>query len=126
VDFQVIESVKGVSDAALSAEVGGLKGRAWPGLWRFDPGLLDGVLQLALLWTLHRLGGAGLPTSIASVHVHATGPIQGSVRCILQGREASRGRSLCDVLCVAADGTTVAELRGIEVHVLPQSPGRAA
>ncbi|MDQ3263751.1 MAG: SDR family NAD(P)-dependent oxidoreductase [Myxococcota bacterium] len=126
VDFQVIESVKGISDTALTAQVGGLQGRAWPGTWRFDPGLLDGVLQLALLWTMHRLGGAGLPTSIESVQLHAAGPIQGSVRCILQGRSAARGRSVSDVSCVAADGTVVAELRGIEVHVLPQSPGRAA
>ncbi len=126
VDFQVIESVKGISDTALTAQVGGLQGRSWPGSWRLDPGLLDGVLQLALLWTMHRLGGAGLPTSIESVHLHAAGPIQGSVRCILQGRSAARGRSVSDVLCVAADGTVVAELRGIEVHVLPQSPGRAA
>ena len=126
VDFQVIGKVEGVSDAGLVAQVGGLKGRTWPGTWRFDAGLLDGGLQLALLWTLHRMGGAGLPTSIEAVHVYAPGPIPGSARCTLQGREVARERSVCDLLCVAPDGTAIAELRGIEVHLLPQSTGRAA
>ena len=87
--------------------------------------MLDGGLQLALLWTLHRLGGAGLPTSIESVRLYAPGPITGTARCILQGREATRERSVCDVLCVAPDGTAIVELRGVEVHLLPQDPARA-
>jgi hypothetical protein len=125
-EFQVIESVEGISDTTLVAHVGGLKGRAWPGAWRLDPGLLDGGLQLALLWTLDKLGGAGLPTSIESVHLYAPGPIPKSARCILQGRERSRSRTLSDLLCLSPDGTPIAELRGIEVHLLPQTTGRAA
>jgi hypothetical protein len=123
--FQVIESVDGVSENAMSARMAGLEERAWAGAWALDPALLDGGLQLALLWTSHRLGGAGLPTAIASVAIHATGPVKGRVRCVLQGREVTRDRTVCDVAFIDSDKTVLAELRGVEVHLLPRASGRA-
>ena len=102
--------------------------RGWAsGAWQTDPALVDGGLQLALLWTCHREGGAALPTSVKSFRRFARGLAVGDVRAVLAKVEHHGERSLSDLVLVDASGAALAELRGVEVHVLPGSrtPTRA-
>ena len=118
--FQVIRSVDGIADGGLTATLEGVSAREWAGPWQFDPALLDGGLQAAVLWAQRKLGAASLPTAIASLHIYHPGPTTGTIRCVLAGREASQKRAVSDAAFLASNGSVVAELRGIEVHALPR------
>jgi hypothetical protein len=117
--FQVIERVDGVSPRGMSARLTGTAHQAWPGNWRLDPALLDGGLQLAVLWARHLTDRAVLPTAIDRAVIAMAGPVTGAVRCVLEGRAATGDRVVSDVRFVDDAGRTIAELRGVETHALP-------
>jgi len=119
--FQVIRSVDGIADGGLTATLDGVAAHGWAGLWQLDPALLDGGLQAAVLWAHRKLGAGSLPTAIASLHIYHLGPVAGTIRCVLVGREASHERAVSDAIFLASNGSVVAELRGIEVHALPRA-----
>ena len=116
--FQVIESIEGVSKDRLR---GTLHGTRWPGNWLIDPALLDGGLQLALLWTRHVLGGASLPTAIDRLDARLGGPVQGSMRCLVEGRKAKGERTVSDLIFTDESGATILLVQGLESHLLPQT-----
>ena len=119
-DFQVIDAMDGVSDLGISGKLRGVRALNWPREhWRTDSAAFDGGLQLALLWSQRVLGGASLPTSIGEVHTWTDEPPVGNVRAVLRGRETGDKRALSDVQLVDDDGAVVAELRGVETHLLP-------
>ena len=95
----------------------------WPGAddegWQTDPALLDGGLQLALLWTEKALGGHSLPTGVESLTIHSRGLPHGATKVMLQAREANGDKGVCDVTFTSDDGELIAELRGVTTHVLP-------
>lgn len=117
--FQVIIDVTSVSDVGLVAELSGVRLLDWPNEdWVSDPALLDGALQLALLWTGRQLGGGSLPTSIGSVRLFDT-PRPGLHTAVLVGGRTSATMSTCDISIRSAAGDVVAVLEGIETHKLP-------
>ena len=119
--FKVIVGAPSIGEGGLDATLEGAGARGWPaGNWETDPALVDGGLQLALLWTC-REGGAALPTSLARFRRFSPGLAKGSVRAILAGRESKGDRSVSDLVFVDESGTTVAALEGVEMHVLPGS-----
>jgi acyl transferase domain-containing protein/acyl carrier protein len=118
--FQAIQSLRGVSAEGGEATLRGLGALGWPvDDWRTDSGVLDGGLQLALLWSEKVLGRPSLPTSIASARIYTTAPHHGEIRCLLRGVETHRERTRADLVFLAADGQVVAELEGVETHALP-------
>ncbi|HJL16615.1 MAG TPA: SDR family oxidoreductase, partial [Sandaracinaceae bacterium LLY-WYZ-13_1] len=118
--FRVIRALDGVGDAGAAGTLVGTAAVGWPGDgWVLDPALLDGGLQLAVLWTERRLDGHALPTGLGAVHVYRPGPVEGEVRAVVHGREAAAGRAICDVSFVGSDGRLVAALHGVETHVRP-------
>ena len=119
--FKVIVGAPAIGEAGLDAKLQGADARGWPaGHWETDPALIDGGLQLALLWTC-REGGAALPTSFERFRRFSPGLVKGEVRAILAGRESKADRSVSDLVFVDEQGTPLAELTGVEMHVLPGS-----
>jgi len=124
--LQAVHSVEGVCADGLVARLRGAQELGWSQhALCSDPGLLDGALQLALLWTEHRIERASLPTSVAAVHLYRTGAVAGELHAVLRGREVSPQRVVCDVHLATADGQPVAVLHGIETHALSDG-GRVA
>ena len=120
-DFQVIREVEGFYDEGLIAKLGGTREMGWSDNWQTDVAILDGGLQMALLWFARVLGGASLPTAVRVYQTHFSGPIDGPVRAVLQSRKTGSHYVTCDVAFLNDNGTLVAELRGIDVHArLPQ------
>ena len=118
-DFRVVRDVQLGTDG-LSALLVGTHEKAWlPDTWQTDPALLDGGLQLALLWTEHALGRASLPTGLGALHVYKPGAPAGELRATLHAREATSAKAVTDVSFVDAGGELVASLEGVETHVLP-------
>jgi acyl transferase domain-containing protein len=116
--FQVIERIEGVSEHRLVAT---LHGTRWPGKWLLDPALLDGGLQVALLWTRHVLGGQSLPTAIDRLDARLGEPAQGSIRCVVEGRQAKGDRSVTDLTFTEESGAVIMMVQGLEAHLLPQT-----
>jgi hypothetical protein len=117
--FQMIESIAVDPSAGLSARLRGVAELSWPAeAWTTDPALVDGALQMALLWTRQLLGKASLPTGVDRIRLLA-GPVGGWHTATLVGREASRDRVVCDVRVRDEAGTVVVEMLGIETHALP-------
>ena len=119
--FQLIDHIDGVSPKGISAAMK-VTSRDWPEAWCADPLVLDGGLQLALLWSQHVLGGASLPTSIGEVRTFTDSPIDGPLQCTLTGRKTTGARTVSDLVFHNASGSVVAELSGVETHLLPNVP----
>ncbi|MBW1883213.1 MAG: SDR family oxidoreductase, partial [Deltaproteobacteria bacterium] len=133
--FQMIREIGGVSEHGIVAELSGVHGsdlaseqpvtRDEP--WSTDPLAFDGGLQLALLWCKRVLGGASLPTGIEEIRTWADAPVTGPIRCTLTGRTAKGQKSVSDLVFHDASGKLLAELIGVETHLLPGQtlPGQA-
>jgi len=122
--FHVIESIEPMSNGGVTATLAGVLACDWPSEpWVLDPALLDGALQMALVWTEHVLGLPSLPTAIASVCVFSA-PCHGRFAAVLRGRTNSPHRVVCDVEIFDDRGALVAEVLGIETHVLPAASAR--
>ena len=119
-DFQLIDHIEGVGRNGITAALTVKSRMEWPNAWCADPLALDGGLQLALLWSQHVLGGASLPTSIKEVRTFTDRPVCGPLRCTLTGRTATGQRTLSDLVFHSAKGDVLAELDGVETHLLPR------
>lgn len=119
--FQVIHSIEGVSRDGIAGILGGLKERGWPeGDYQTDVAALDGGLQLARLWGYHMSKRPSLPTSIAEFRRYVTGPVQAPLRVEVRGRSVTKHRTLTDIRFTTLDGTLVADMRGVEMHFMPE------
>jgi len=86
-----------------------------------DTALLDGAIQVAVLWAKHALGGASLPTSIGAVMLHRGASELREARCVAVVRDKSRDKATFDVSLLDERGAVKVELKGLEVHVRPGS-----
>jgi acyl transferase domain-containing protein/acyl carrier protein len=118
--FHAIRRVEGASGDGIRATLVGARELGWGGeAQRTDPAIVDGALQLALLWTRERLGQASLPMAIASFEWHLAGPVTGPVTAVVHGREADDARAVCDVWLEDARGGLIGALHGVETIVRP-------
>ncbi len=125
--FQVIVGAPDFGDAGVEAVLQGAAARGWnEGAWQTNPALLDGGLQLASLWTLQGEGGIALPTSLGTFRRFSRGLAVSPLRARLVGTTRAADRSLCSITFVDASGAVFAELRGVEMHVLPGARARSA
>ena len=121
-EFQVIRSVEGVSDQGLVGVLDGVHAQKWAGgPYTTDVAALDGAVQLAQVWGLHRLGRLSLPTRIGNFRLWQTGPIAGALTCVLEGRVTGKHGLAVNLLLVDPKGTPVASMTDLEMHMLPAS-----
>ena len=116
-DFQVIENLEGISEEGMAAELRGVHAMGWEEDWNTDPALLDGGLQLAVLWFKRRLGGASLPMGIGAYH-HYADPTDQTVRAVLHSRVADKDRTVADIVFLE-NGVLLAELRDVQIYRRP-------
>ena len=120
--FQVIRSVEGVSPEGAVALLDGARASGWRGFWATDAAVLDGGLQLALLWSGHVIGGRSLPTAVGAYHAYRGRWDAGDLRCTLRGTVLGADRVVCDISFATPGGDLVAELRRVELHRRPGPP----
>jgi hypothetical protein len=119
--FRVVRTLEGVSREGLVGGLAGLTEMSWGGgPWNADVAMLDGGLQLARLWGIHMLGRPSLPTSLGEYRAYMPGPARGPVRCEVRARVAAKHRTLTDIRFLDDAGELLAELRGVEMHLLPE------
>ncbi len=119
--FHAIRELDGASEQGIAGTLVGLRDLGWSeGSWETDPALLDGGLQLAVLWTKRALGGASLPTSIGAYVPFREGA-SGPFRAVASGTAKNADQAIFDIVFEDASGEPVARLDAVEVSVLPGS-----
>jgi malonyl CoA-acyl carrier protein transacylase len=120
--LHAISAVRGESAKGIEGSLVGRRALGWdaPGA-ETDTALLDGALQLAVLWTKHTVRGASLPTAIGSYVAHRGARTLEKARCVVMAKSHTADRASFDIALTDESGTLIAELRGVDVHVLPGS-----
>ncbi|WTW98513.1 SDR family oxidoreductase [Streptomycetaceae bacterium NBC_01309] len=119
--FRALREPVELGDEGATAEVVGLRGLNWSARhdWCADPAAVDGVLQLAVLWTERVLGAASLPMGVAEFRLYGRGPAEAPLRCRIRKVRAADGQAVCDAVLVDETGACYAELRGITLVKRP-------
>jgi NAD(P)-dependent dehydrogenase (short-subunit alcohol dehydrogenase family) len=87
--------------------------------WLADPLVLDGALQLVILWTRQQRGAANLPCHIRRYRQWRRHfPTEGARVVVLVERSSER-LALCDMDFVDAEGRLIARLEGYECVIDP-------
>jgi hypothetical protein len=120
--LHAIEAVKGESQRGIEGTLSSAEVLGWTDAAAItDTALLDGALQLAVLWTKHVVGGASLPTAIGSCVLYGSLPAATKVRCVVTAKSHTDSRASFDVTIADERGVVIATLGGVDVHVLPGS-----
>ena len=109
--FRCLHSVDHMSEKGARATMHGVADADWNDeSWVTDPLLLDGCLQLALLWGLRVVGEQTLPMCIETI-VPYRAPQSGELHCELVARDISSKRTLSDMRVTDSLGNVVCDLR---------------
>jgi malonyl CoA-acyl carrier protein transacylase len=122
--FQSLRAIGQSSHEGVVGTLAGARALGWDeGAYATDPALLDGGLQLAIVWGHERLGQRTLPTRIGALRVYQRGFIDGPVRTVLRsdGHDPLHTRSTLTWIDEA--GRTIATMEGVEMHVISDDPG---
>jgi hypothetical protein len=117
--FQAIRAMGKSSGEGVVGTLSGARTLGWAeGTYATDPVLLDGGLQLALLWGRERLGARTLPTRIGELRVFRPGFIDGPVRTILRAGAHDPLHTRSTLAWIDDKGRTIAVMDGVEMHVI--------
>ena len=118
--WQVIHTLEGISDLGISGVLRGVHQANWTDEpWQLDVAALDGGLQMALLLTERLLGEASLPTSISELRTFSGQPCEGLIHCIASRRTLGATGAMTDIVLMDHEGNRIAELSGVQTHLLP-------
>jgi acyl transferase domain-containing protein/NAD(P)-dependent dehydrogenase (short-subunit alcohol dehydrogenase family) len=117
-DFRAIDAFEGTGPDGIVARIKTAPRPAkWiesplRGTWLADPLVIDGVLQLGIIWQHAKTGNLSLPGYIASYQQYADRFPQGTVRCALRVRQSSASRIVADAILRDDSGAMIAKLDG--------------
>ena len=115
--FAAIENLDGFGSAGGTGSLKGLHYLGWPESdWAIDPAIVDGGLQLGLLWASALGRSLMLPQRIGRVVLNRPFPENGVVRCRFAARPINDKRVDYDVAFETMDGARVAALEGVEFY----------
>jgi NAD(P)-dependent dehydrogenase (short-subunit alcohol dehydrogenase family) len=113
--FHMIRGIEGVSENGIAGTLRARNGERWRhGARGYDPGMLDGGLQLARLWGFLKLGQATLPMRIAGIRIlrdAGAGPVECRVSA-----SAGANRTLCDIAFFSLEKELLALMTGVEMY----------
>jgi len=115
--FAAIENLDGFGSAGGTGSLKGLHYLGWPESdWAIDPAIVDGGLQLGLLWASALGRSLMLPQRIGRVVLNRPFPENAVVRCRFAARLINDKRVDYDVAFETMDGARVAALEGVEFY----------
>jgi len=118
--FHAVEKILGHSPAGMAAE---MKPAATPGEWMnvpprtswiADPRILDGALQLGVLWGFEHLGCVSLPSFGGRYRQYCRSFPSGNVRLAMEVREAGEHRISADIAVLDDGGRLLARLENYQ------------
>ncbi|MCC3779063.1 SDR family oxidoreductase, partial [Streptomyces sp. UNOB3_S3] len=121
--MRAVTVVEAAGPAGARGTLAGVTALDWPGdVWQTDPAVLDGALQLAVLWAREALGHAMLPMAVGAFTPHHRGPAPGPVTCRVLPVAAEAALARCHLRLTGADGTPFADLFDVELVRRPDVP----
>jgi malonyl CoA-acyl carrier protein transacylase len=119
--FAAVEQVEGMDVDGATARLKGGKQLDWENEgWRVDQALLDGALQLALLWGYEQTGNDTLPMSFAEMRIGHRGLHGKAARCMLQGTRNNAAGTQSN-LWIYDDDKFIASINGLEMFAVSES-----
>ena len=115
-DLQVIKKLLGTSDTDC---LGLLQMSREIDLSSWRVAMVDGGLQLALLWERHRSGLPSLPTGFGSLHWHTSDRTDEPVTCELILQSATKLAATWSMVFANARQEIIATMDDVIIHVLP-------
>jgi len=116
-DLQVIENLQGLCEAGCA---GLLQTRSSRRIgFNVDIDVLDGGLQLAVLWVHEHLGCESLPTGMDAFYLHRPWPESGAVFCEARCDVRSELVTKWTLLYRTAEGELLSSIHGLSIHLLP-------
>ena len=113
--LQVVKKLLGVSDSGCR---GMLQMPDESDLERWRVALVDGGLQLALLWERHRSGLASLPTRFGHLRWHQNEKSEGPVVCELILQKATSLAATWSIVFTNMEKQIIATMEDVNIHVL--------
>jgi len=125
-DFHVIKSLDALGDEGGAATMQ-LSGRTtWPhGPWQTQPVVLDGAIQLALLWGVQSSGKTSIPMSVGTYRGYIR-PQETPMSCEVRLRHQSRHANHFDIRILSESNEVVAELENLEMVLHLDARGHRA
>ncbi|MFI9310974.1 SDR family NAD(P)-dependent oxidoreductase [Streptomyces triculaminicus] len=121
--LHALASVEAMGPAGARGTLAGLTALGWPGdTWQTDPAVLDGALQLALLWAREALGHATLPMAVGTFLPYRRGPAPGPVTCRVLPARGTGAHARCHLRLTGRDGVPFADLLDVELVRRPDVP----
>jgi NAD(P)-dependent dehydrogenase (short-subunit alcohol dehydrogenase family)/acyl carrier protein len=121
--LQVVKQLLGVSEAGCR---GLLQMPDETDLRRWRVAMLDGGLQLALLWERKRSGLASLPTKFGRLQWYQAARQEGPVTCDLILQKASKLAATWSIVFTDMEKQIIAKLEDVSIHVLLGKPSASA
>jgi len=124
-EFRVISKLTGISERACA---GTLLANNPDGLTQVadqihsDVPIMDGGVQLGLLWERHRSGDECLPTGFSSMELFENKSCDGPIECLLTYESATKLATEWGLKFVDQNNVTVAVVSGLMLHILPSVP----
>ena len=120
--LQVVKQLLGISEAGCR---GMLQMPDETDLERWRVALLDGGLQLALLWERKRSGLASLPTRLGKMHWYEAAKPGGPVTCELMLKKATNLVATWSIVFTNVEKQIIATMEDVNIHVLLASASGA-
>ncbi|MFF7019796.1 SDR family oxidoreductase [Streptomyces klenkii] len=121
--MRAVTAVEAAGPGGARGTLAGVTALGWPGGVRHtDPAVLDGALQLALIWAREALGHATLPMAAGTVRPYHRGPAPGPVTCLVVPVRAEGDHARCHLRLTGQDGAPFADLLDVELVRRPDVP----
>lgn len=119
-DFHAVTKVEGISDKGLVAQLRvGDKPAAWEkdplrSDWATEPLVVDGVLQVGILWCWEKLGKPSLPNGFAAYHQFVRRYPKDAVRAALRVKSHTERTLVADCELHDLQGNLIARFEGLQ------------
>jgi acyl transferase domain-containing protein/NAD(P)-dependent dehydrogenase (short-subunit alcohol dehydrogenase family) len=114
-EFHMIRGIEGVSENGIAGTLRARNGERWRhGAGGYDPGMLDGGLQLARLWGYLKLGQPTLPMRIGAIRILRDAGAT-PVACRVSA-SAGTNRTVCDISFFSLENELLALMTGVEMY----------
>ncbi len=119
-DFFALDRIEGWSDKGMVAKVRRApspevwENQPWRSDWVLDPLVLDGALQLGVIWCQHRLKMPALPSKVDSLQLYRSFPAGGDVVVALKVNKEGSHLLRADIFVVDPDFEIIAVMNRVE------------
>jgi NAD(P)-dependent dehydrogenase (short-subunit alcohol dehydrogenase family) len=117
--FQVLRAVDSVSATFARARIATTSAMRWPGTYIADPAMVDGALQLALVWAYETTGQRCVPMRFGAVDVALDARPAPLVTATLAAPPISGATLRASVRVSGETGAVLVDIRDVEGYAIP-------